>query len=67
MSERTDEEKGTEPETTGDWVRDLEGQSDAPDPTDAPPTSEAGPPADDAARSGAGATKDPGAPERLGG
>lgn len=30
MSERTDQERGTEPETTDDWVRDLEGESDAP-------------------------------------
>ena len=31
MSERTDEEQGTQPERTEDWIRDLEGASDADD------------------------------------
>lgn len=30
VSERTDQERGTEPETTDDWIRDLEGDSDTP-------------------------------------
>ncbi len=30
MSERTDQEQGTEPETTADWIHDLEGDSDVP-------------------------------------
>ena len=50
MTERTDEEKGTEPETTGEWVRDLEGQSDTPNPSEVPATSEAGRGAADQAR-----------------
>ena len=35
MAERTDEEQGTEPQTKSDWIRDLEGQSDAPAPSEA--------------------------------
>ncbi len=42
MSERTDEERGTEPETVADWERDLEGASDTPPTFEPPPTSEAG-------------------------
>ncbi len=34
MAERTDEEQGTEPQTKSDWIRDLEGQSDAPAPSE---------------------------------
>lgn len=40
MSERTDEERGTAPETTDDWMRDLEGDSDVPTMPDAPATPE---------------------------
>ena len=41
MSERTDQERGTEPETVADWKRDNEGASDTPA-FEPPPTSEAG-------------------------
>lgn len=40
MGERTDQERGTEPETTDDWVRDLEGDSDVPGSQDAGMTPE---------------------------
>lgn len=42
MSERTDQEEGTEPETVADWKRDNEGNSDTPPAFEPPPTSEAG-------------------------
>ena len=42
MSERTDQEQGTEPESVEEWKNDLEGEADT-DPTLRPPTtSEAG-------------------------
>ena len=41
MSERTDQERGTEPETVSEWKRDNEGASDTPA-FEPPPTSEAG-------------------------
>ena len=42
MSERTDREQGTEPETVADWKRDNKGASDTSPSLEPPPTSEAG-------------------------
>ena len=50
MSERTDQEQGTEPETTADWVHDLEGGSDVPAQGDTPAGSDSERSEDDPAR-----------------
>ena len=60
MSERTDQEQGTEPETVADWKRDNEGASDTPT-LEPPPTSEAGRDARPGPIDGGG-TADPTAP-----
>ena len=67
MSERTDEEQGTEPETTGDWIRDLEGQADTPDPSDAPATPKADHGVEDSPRERDGTDEGAATPEQPGG